>query len=167
MTFRITATIACTLLAMPMAVMAQAPVPLDLVKAYTDQLARQCQAPGDTQPPRAVPVERVDLNGDKLQDWIVDANRYPCPTRAGAFANDPQNVTVFLASKEGAVRVGLQKRAFGSQVRTVNGVPSLILSLAGFDCGENSEPTARCDLRYAASADSNRLEVMRPAAARR
>jgi len=116
-----------------------------LVAAYARQLAQQC---GPLPPGASAPnlVDRVDLNGDKLDDWIVDAGRYPCPSRPAVAAAAGAQVTVFKGIEGGIAVPAFQRAAFGSRLqRTAEGVPVLWVTLGGSDCG--GEPQARCERR--------------------
>jgi hypothetical protein len=133
--------------------------PPTLVAAYTQQLVRQCG--GELTPALASQlVQQIDLNGDKLDDWVVDASRYPCPNRPAVFKDEGYQVTVFLSRTDGRALPALQRVAFGSRIE---GKPetgySLWLTLGGSDCGEES-PKARCDRRVIWRENEHRLDLV-------
>lgn len=125
---------------------AQTPEMPALVAAYMRQLAEQC---GPLPPGAPTPdiVDRVDLNGDKLDDWVVDAGRYPCAERPALSAAAGSQVTVFKGVLGGVAVPAYQASAFGSRLqRTPEGERVLWVTLGGTDCGE-SGPEARCERR--------------------
>lgn len=140
---------------------ASAANPPDLVAAYTQQLVSQC---GGTLTPALAEqlIRRVDLNGDKLDDWVVDAGAYPCPTRPAVFKDNGSQVTVFLNDAQGRGLPAFQRTAFGA---TIQGKPStgysLWLSMGGSDC-DAPDAKARCERQVVWRADAKRLELASP-----
>jgi hypothetical protein len=137
-----------------------------LVKAYVDQLVQQC---GALPPGAAAPqlVERVDLDGDKLDDYVVDAGRYPCPGRPAIAAAAGVQVTVFQGLAGGVASPVLQRATFGSHMvrDPATGRPTLWLTLGGSDCGGASNDE-RCERRVVWQAEGRRFELMTPARTR-
>lgn len=134
-----------------------------LVAAYSQQLVRQCG--GELTPALAEQViQQVDLNGDKIMDWVVDAGRYPCANRPAAFKDNGRQVTVFLGRQDGRALPAFQGVAFGSRIE---GKPStgyaLWLTLGGRDCGED-DPKARCERRLVWRTAEHRFDLIDPAA---
>ena len=94
---------------------AAAAEPPPMVAAYSQQLVRQCG--GDMTPALAAQVvQQIDLNGDKIDDWIIDAGRYPCPNHAVAFKDAGSQVTVFLGRADGRALPAFQRIAYGSRI---------------------------------------------------
>lgn len=140
------------------AAMAQTPT---LVSAYTQGLVSQCG--GALTPALETSViQRIDLNGDKLDDYVIDAGRYPCPSRPAAFAEAGNQVTIFIGAAEGRALPAFQRVAFGSRLegRPETGY-SLWLTLGGSDCGETSAK-ARCDRRVVWRPTTHRFELAEP-----
>jgi hypothetical protein len=134
-----------------------------LVAAYTRQLAQQC---GPLPQGAAAPAlaERVDLNGDKLDDWIVDAGRYPCAGRPALAAAAGAQVTVFKGVQAGLAVPAFQRATFGSRLqKRPDGAPVLWLTLGGSDCGSDN-PADRCD-RQVVWSGAQRFDVVEPAKA--
>lgn len=129
-----------------------------LVAAYTEGLVRQCG--GALTPALATQlVQQIDLNGDKLADWVIDASRYPCPTRPAVFADRGFQVTIFLGRADGRALPAFQRVAFGSRIE---GKPAtgyaLWLTLGGSDCGE-VDAKVRCDRRVIWQGAGQRFEI--------
>jgi len=132
---------------------AQAALP-PLVNAYVEQLVRQCGGQGVN--PGL--IDQFDINGDKLDDFIVDASRQPCPTRPEAYRAAGSTVTVFLARPDGLAYPALQRNALSAQLeRKPGGGYSLWLNLAGEDCG--SAESARCTRQVLWTASDQRLDL--------
>ncbi|WP_397422801.1 hypothetical protein [Phenylobacterium sp.] len=133
---------AAALIAAPVAAQEMPP----LVSAYARQLAEQC----GPLPPGATTlnlVDRVDLNGDKLDDWVIDASRYPCPGRPALAVSAGALVTVFKGIDSGMAIPAFQRTGFGSRLqRAPDGSSSLWISLGGSDCGD-TKPETRCERR--------------------
>lgn len=134
-----------------------------LVAAYARQLAEQC----GPLPPGATAnglIERVDLTADGVDDWVVDASRYPCPNRPAISAAAGSQVTVFRGIKDDVVAPVFQAAAFGARVRREAGKPpKLWVTLGRGGCGDDT--TERCDRVVA--WDGSRLGVTQPAPAPR
>jgi len=130
-----------------------------LVAAYARQLAQQC-GPLPPGVPAPALADRVDLNGDKLDDWIVDAGRYPCPGRPAVAAAAGAQVTVFKGVQGGIAVPALQRATFGSRLqRLPDGAPALWLTLAGSDCGATS-PDERCERRVVWRTVEQRFDLV-------
>lgn len=132
--------------------------PPALVAAYTQQLVRQCG--GALTPALAAQlVQQVDLNGDKVDDWVIDAGRYLCATRPAVFTDEGYQVTIFMGRADGRALPAFQRVAFGSRIE---GKPetgySLWLTLGGRDCGEDS-PKAHCDRRVVWRMPAGRFDL--------
>lgn len=114
-----------------------------LVQAYVSQLAQQCA--GGLSPAAALGLaNRIDLNGDKLEDWVVDGSRYSCPTRAKDFARSGALVTVFLGRADGRALPAFQRAAHGANLeRRPDGRYVLSVTVAGGDCGV-ADTAIRC-----------------------
>lgn len=140
-------------------VQAAEPMPA-LVSAYADQLARQCGplAPGTS---AAGMIEHVDLDGDKIDDWVVDAARYPCPARpVGQFG---AQITIFRGFPNGIASPVFQRAAFGSRLlRPADGPPTFWVTLGGSDCGA-ATAAERCERKVVWDPRGGRFEAVDPA----
>lgn len=143
---------------------ALAQTPPKLVSAYADHLGAMCgpRAPGA--PPVSVALQMTDLNADGRLDWIVDASRYPCPSRPKAVDAAGPPVTVFLANEAGEAFPAFQRLAFGARLqRTPEGEMALWITLGGSDCGDGG-PETRCERRLIWLPEPKRLELQSPRA---
>lgn len=151
--------IAATALATPSLAFAQ-DTPA-LVAAYARQLAEQC---GPLPPGAPTPnlVDRIDLNGDKHDDWVVDAGRYPCPGRPALAAAAGAQLTIFRGVDSAIVVPAFQRAAFGSRItKAPDGSPALWVTLGGGDCGA-TDRLARCERRVMWNKAGERFEVLEP-----
>lgn len=129
-----------------------------LVAAYTRQLAERCgPLPAGAAAPNL--VDRLDLNGDGKDEWVVDAARYPCPGRSAVATAAGAQVTVFKGV-DGAVAVpAFQQAAFGARLqRTPEGAMALFITLGGRDCGAD-EAQSRCERRVLWRAGEGRFDL--------
>lgn len=151
-----------TILASPSAAQTSGEPPL--VSAYLKQLAQACGA-GATSSEAA--VDRVDLNRDGVDDWVVDAARRPCARPGAAVSRQGELLTVFMSLKDGRTVPAFQAVTHGSRLERVSGVSTLWVSVSGTDCGE-SDPAATCDRRLAWRPEAFRfvLEAAGPKTAR-
>ncbi len=130
----------------------------NLLVPYVDQLVQQCGGK-----PSAGSVsdlaQRIDLNGDKVDDYVVDAGRYPCPSRPAAIAARGSQLTVFMGDKEGRILPALQRTGFSAHLeKDRQGELTLWFTLGGSDCGEENA-AARCDRRVVWNGSAHRLEL--------
>jgi hypothetical protein len=114
----------------------------NFAEIYVRQMVAQCGGKGT---PTAVGqlMQRADLNGDGVAEWIVDAGRSPCPTKRPASSPGAQ-VTVFKQAEGGQVLPAFQYVAQSTSLeRRPGGSHVLWLSLAGAGCG-GEDPKAQC-----------------------
>jgi len=154
---KVVAGVGAALIAMRPAAAVAADAP-DLVAAYAQQLARQCG--GQFTPAASAQLtDRVDLDGDKVADWVVDASRYSCPSRSPAATAAGSQVTVFRGFADGRALPAFQRMAFGARLE---GKPetgyALWLTLGGNDCGD-ADPKARCDRRVVWRPKEQRFDL--------
>lgn len=134
-------------------VSAQAAALPPLVSAYVDQVVRQCGGQGAS----ASLVDRLDLNGDRIDDYVVDGARQPCPGRPAPYAEMGSLVTVFLGRSDGLAYPGLQRNAQGAYLeRKPQGGYALWLNLAGEDCGTGEQ---RCARQVVWRGEESRLDL--------
>jgi hypothetical protein len=129
-----------------------------LVAAYTRQLAERC---GPLPAGAAAPslVDRLDLNGDGKDEWVVDAGRYPCPGRSALATAAGAQVTVFKGIDGGVAVPAFQTAAFGSRLqRTPEGTVVLVITVGARDCAAE-DAQARCERRLLWRATEGRFEL--------
>lgn len=150
-----------TALATPSAAQTSGEPPL--VSAYLKQLAQAC---GEAAAAGRLTPDRVDLNRDGVDDWVVDSARRPCAKPTTAASHQGDLLTVFVSLKDGRTVPAFQAVTHGSRLERVSGVTTLWVSVSGTDCGE-ADPAARCDRRLAWRPEAFRfvLEAAGPKAA--
>jgi hypothetical protein len=128
-----------------------------LVAAYAAQIVRQCgPAPAGTEDSL---VQRIDLDRDGIDDWVIDAGRRLCPGRPALAVAAGAPVTVFRGLKSGQAVPVFQRAAFGTRlVSSPSGERALWITLGGRDCGESSE-TVRCEREVTWQSSTQRLET--------
>ena len=133
-----------------------------LVAAYAAQLAQRCGTPPVESVAGTSVVERLDLNGDKLDDWLVDASRYPCPGQPAIAARAGAQVTIFKGVAGGVAVPAFQVAGFGAHLRRdPSGAQSLWVTLGGADCGDTSAE-ARCERQVVWRAEVGRFDIVAP-----
>lgn len=106
-----------------------------LVSAYLNDLARTCGVAS----PSASLVERLDLNGDKIDDYVIDDSRQPCPSRPAEFAVYGSRVTIFIGREDGQAYPAMQLDGFGASLeRKATGGYGLWVTLGGSNCGSDN-----------------------------
>ena len=127
-----------------------------ILNAYVTQVGNLCHRSEKGDALLAAVAQRVDLNGDSVDDWVIDVGKACPPTGpAGEYGSQ---VTVFKGTPEGDAFPAFQQAAFASRLERVGGKTRLVLTLSGASCGATS-PTARCDRAVAWSAQANRFDL--------
>jgi hypothetical protein len=128
-----------------------------LVDAYATQLGASCHRPEKGAALVAAVAQRADLNGDHVDEWIIDAGR-ACPHTDGPAVKYGSQVTVFSAAEKGEAVPSFQQAAFSSHIEHAAGKVRLILTVGGAMCGEGPE-SQRCDRPVVWNALTKRFEL--------
>lgn len=140
------------------------PMPL-LVDAFVKDLANRCGGKPVIAPSSL--IDRIDLNGDGVAEWLVDASRVVCtpPRPQGPFGVP---FTVFLGRADGGATPAFQRSIYAVAMRREgDGSRSIWLTLGGPDC-EEPDIEKRCERRLIWSREAERLDLsagIRPVAA--
>ncbi|GJD53715.1 hypothetical protein OPKNFCMD_6493 [Methylobacterium crusticola] len=81
-------------------------------------------------------ITRKDVNGDGIQDYILDYAAFKCGDNAGFYCGSAGCVTTVYASisRGGYVKV-LNENVRAVRFKAVGGTPAMILDLHGSSCG--------------------------------
>ncbi|WP_340643899.1 hypothetical protein [Phenylobacterium sp.] len=124
-----------------------------LVAAYAKQLTARCPEV------KGRPFgDQVDLNGDKIDDWVIDATRHGCGASNSLQAENGALVTVFMGAADGMAYPAFQQAAFGSRLERTGGSTRLVVTVAGPPC-EADSMTVKCDRILRWSALRKRFEL--------
>jgi hypothetical protein len=81
-------------------------------------------------------VERVDLNADGKEDYVLDVGRIQCEGAASAYGDRAKDVSVFVGDGAGGASKGWSGVAYGSRIEG----STLWLGVSGADCGKPPAP---------------------------
>lgn len=78
---------------------------------------------------------RKDVNGDKIDDFILDYGQTKCPTGGNIYCGTAGCLTVVFVSKEGRYFKILDENVQNIRFLRMKNRPAMILSLHGTACG--------------------------------
>ena len=109
------------------------------------ELARFCRLLGGRPHGFQRAVGRADLNGDGINDYVVDDGELQCygTDGVGIFGNRNGGVTVFLGRADGEAEKAFYYSVFGSKIYYVGKQAKLYLGMAGTYCGQMPESEKR------------------------
>jgi hypothetical protein len=119
-----------------------------------NHLKQQCIQAGGIPSNGDETVKTADLTGDGIPDYVFFVGDYKCQGNESLFA--PTAATgveadLYIGSTDGNDTRAWSGTVFGTDIKTKNGLPILIVYAAGTACGESSAPKSiagmtRCDL---------------------
>ncbi|RPI13146.1 MAG: hypothetical protein EHM60_09910 [Lysobacterales bacterium] len=77
-------------------------------------------------------VERVDLNADGKDDYVLDVGRIQCEGAASAYGDRAKDVSVYLGDGAGGASKAWSGVAYGSRIEG----SKLWLGVSGAECGK-------------------------------
>jgi len=117
------------------------------VDSELQELARFCRLLGGRPHGFQQAVERADLNGDGITDYVLDDSELQCYGASGSvgmFGNrNGGGVTVFLGRADGKAEKVFYYSAFGAKIDYVGKQAKLYLGMAGTYCGQTPESEKR------------------------
>ena len=133
--------LAIAVLATPLAARAAGPPPA--VAAYAQQLVDRCHQLGGQA--ASAPPRRADLNGDGLDDWLIQEGPGDCVGSAAGPGGG--QVTIFVGQADGGALPSFQQGIHGLRIERARGKPTLWLAVSGRLCGASGaqQPAIRCD----------------------
>lgn len=111
------------------------------VQNFAQQITQRCAASGGKASIGARFLQKVDLNGDKLADWVMDESEFVCAGGPAVDRTLPSQVMIFAGDAKGDAQPVFQQAAFG--VRLERGV--LWMAVNGSQCSRDAEQTQFCD----------------------
>jgi hypothetical protein len=82
-------------------------------------------------------LTRRDVNGDGIEDFVLDYGRFICGQNATQYCGSAGCVTVIFASlPEGKFVKVLNDNVRGIEFKTLHGRPAMLLHLHGSSCGK-------------------------------
>jgi len=124
------------------AVAQQAPT---IVQTTLDGLTRDCRSLGGGPRPGARPLTSVDLNGDGVLDWVLDAGDLDCENGTFFCGTGGCLTMIFVSHGEGHTLVW-EENIHGWRAAVVGGRPGIHFDLHGSACGRSGADP--CSQRY-------------------
>ncbi len=119
-------------------------VPLT-VQNSLDSLTRECRGADGKSRPDAKPLTSVDLNGDGVLDWILDAGDLDCDN-GSFFCGTGGCLTLIFVSHGVGHTLVWEDNIHGWRATVIGGRPGIHFDLHGSACGRvGAEP---CSQRY-------------------
>ncbi len=115
------------------------PVPA-AVRASVAELAQICTSSGGRLARSPNLVQYVDLNGDGLTDYVVDAGSFNCDGAAGAMTNGQSgaNLTVFVGAAANTATKAYSGSVYANEIDKKAAPPRLYVGVSGPDCGQRN-----------------------------
>lgn len=132
------------------------------VQHFSQQLTERCAAQGGKASTGGRFLQKADLNGDKINDWIMDESEFVCAGGPAVDRTLPSQVMIFVGDAKGDAQPVFQQTAFG--VRMERGV--LWMAVNGPQCGRDVDRTQFCDRPIVWNKTAGRPEFAPTAQAR-
>ncbi len=119
-------------------VLAAPPLPPE-VQASVNELLQDCkEKPAFTKGF----VTRRDINGDGVEDYVLDLGRFVCGRDSGTYCGSAGcTTTVFASLPDGKYTKVFDDNVRGLEFKRIGGVPAMLLELHGSACGKvGAEP---------------------------
>lgn len=120
---------------------AAAAAPPPSVSRYVEQLRDRCERVGGKVSIESKLVQQVDVNRDKLSDWLVDERAMRCLGGPPIGLVDASQIVVFAGDKSGDALPVFQQAAYGARVEK----RAIWVALRGSGCGLKAEDAQFCD----------------------
>lgn len=120
------------------AVRAAAPVPGVVAKAL-QETAAICTEVGGT-PDTSQAVKRADLNGDGLEDFVLDVGGIVCNGAASVYGDRAKDVSVYVGDGKGGARQAFGGSAYAITLEGTGSSARLWLTVSGGSCGKPPAP---------------------------
>jgi hypothetical protein len=111
------------------------------VAVFVQQVTERCVATGGRPSTDARFLQKTDINGDKLADWVLDEAALTCAGGPPVDRTAPSQVMIFAGDQTGNAQPVFQQGAYG--VRLEKG--AVWLAVRGPQCGRGVDPAQFCD----------------------
>jgi hypothetical protein len=165
--------VALSCLHSPIAVAADESLPDEIGKRLSE-MSEECADMGEHRAKGGrETVKSADLNGDGVADYVFYEGDYKCEGAASEFAPTAAAgvpATLFLGSKDGNAVEAWSSNVWGTRIKRVDGVETLIVDVAGLDCtdkpAKDIASMARCQRQVRYDRQSGKWQMIPlPAAA--
>lgn len=111
------------------------------VSRYVAQLRERCERAGGKVTVEPKLVQQVEVNRDKLSDWLVDESAIRCAGGPPMASAEVAQVLIFAGDKAGDALPVFQQVAYGARVER----GAIWVVLRGSGCGFKAEEPQFCD----------------------
>jgi hypothetical protein len=113
-------------------------LPATVAKAVKESAAICTEVGG--KPVTSQAVKQVDLNGDGVEDYVLDVGSINCEGAASVFGDREKGVLVYVGDGKGGATEAFNGVAYGVRVEGAGAAAKLWLTVSGSGCGK---PPAR------------------------
>ena len=113
---------------------ASPPLPAVVAKAVKDTAAICTEVGG--KPNTSQAVKRADLNGDGLEDYVLDVGAVNCDGAASVYGDREKGVLVYVGDGKGGAAEAFNDIAYGMTLEGTGPAAKLWLTVSGQSCGK-------------------------------
>jgi hypothetical protein len=81
-------------------------------------------------------VKRADLNGDGMEDFVLDVGSINCDGAAGIYGDREKGVTVYVGDGTGGAKSAFSDSVYGATIEGTGPAATLWLTVSGQQCGK-------------------------------
>ena len=110
------------------------PLPAVVAKAVKDTAAICTEAGGKADTSNA--VKRADLNGDGIEDYVLDVGSVNCDGAASVYGDREKGVLVYVGDGKGGATEAFNDMSYGTTLEGTGPSAKLWLTVSGRSCGK-------------------------------
>jgi hypothetical protein len=110
------------------------PLPAVVAKALKETAAICTEVGG--KPNTSQAVKRADLNGDGIEDYVLDVGSVGCEGAASVYGDREKGVLVYVGDGKGGAREAFNDVSFGVTLEGSGATAKLWLTMSGGSCGK-------------------------------
>ena len=113
---------------------ATSPLPAVVAKAVKDTAAICTEVGGKADTSNA--VKRADLNGDGIEDYVLDVGSVNCDGAASIYGDREKGVLVYVGDGKGGATEAFNDMSYGMTLEGAGPAAKLWLTVSGQSCGK-------------------------------
>jgi hypothetical protein len=110
------------------------PLPAVVAKAVKDTAAICTEVGG--KPDTSNAVKRADLNGDGIEDYVLDGGSVNCDGAASIYGDREKGVLVYVGDGKGGATEAFNDMSYGMTLEGAGPTAKLWLTVSGLSCGK-------------------------------
>jgi hypothetical protein len=110
------------------------PLPAVVAKAVKDTAAICTEVGG--KPDTSNAVKRADLNGDGIEDYVLDGGSVNCDGAASVYGDREKGVIVYVGDGKGGATEAFNDMSYGMAIQGTGSAAKLWLTVSGQSCGK-------------------------------